>query len=426
MTFRRLLVIIAAPGTLAAQSSSPSGSVAAARDSAPTPRALDLSGEVRTRSELDRRPGASPTDGFTALRSRLAARATLGGGMRLVVGVQGNRVLAAEGAPGEGDAIDLYEGYLEAAGAWRGAQVAVRAGRQELGIGNERLIGRRNWSVERFSFDGVRLLMGPSDAKRAASAWSATAFAITPAVHAQGAPLVPDHRIGGLHAVRPFGVATAEATLVHDRGLTARGRAITGRTTLAGRLRSARVPGVALDVEGAVQTGAQRAAAGPHETIRAWMLGARVATAARPGRRATAGLGLDVMSGDAPASPTRDGAFDTLYGSNHGFYGLSDVAAGNPASTLRGRGLVDAFATTTLSATRWLSLRTDVHRMTPARGGGVLGWELDVVPSVRVRPGLNVEGGYTAFHVAAAGAAVGLGESGRVRGRSYLQVTASF
>jgi hypothetical protein len=424
MSYRRLLVLLAAPGTLAAQAAGPAG----ARDSAPTPRVLELSGELRTRSELDRRPGASPADGFTALRSRMAARATLAAGLRLVVGVQGNRVLAADGAPGEGSAIDVYEGYLEAAGAWRGARVAMRSGRQELGIGNERLVGRRNWSVGRFSFDGVRVLVGPSDvdAKRAASAWSATAFAITPAVHVPGAPVVPAHRIGGLHAVRPFGVATAEATLVHDRGLTTRGRTITGRTTVAGRARSARVAGLALDVEGAVQTGAQHAGTGSAETIRAWMLGARAGTAARPGRRVTAGLGLDVMSGDAPGSPARDGAFDTLYGSNHGFYGLSDVAAGNPASTLRGRGLVDAFATTTFSATRRVALRTDVHRMAPAQGGGVFGWELDVVPTVRVRPGLNVEGGYTTFHVAATGAAVGLGEVGRLRGRSYLQLTASF
>jgi hypothetical protein len=79
--------------------------------------------------------------------------------------------------------------------------------------------------------------------------------------------------------------------------------------------------------------------------IDAWMVSTRVGTPVRAGRRVTAALGLDLLSGDAPSSPTRHGAFDTLYGSNHSFYGFADIAGGNPASTLKGRGIADALAT---------------------------------------------------------------------------------
>jgi hypothetical protein len=219
--------------------------------------------------------------------------------------------------------------------------------------------------------------------------------------------------------------------VLHDRGARARGRVVAGRTTVAARLRAPRLFGVvAADLEADVQAGSQRlpataaAPAGPDEAVRAWMLGARVGAPARAGRRLTGAVGLDVLSGDAPSSPARHGAFDTLYGSNHSFYGFADVAGGNPASTLKGRGLADALATASLAATRRATVRADLHRMAPARGGGTLGWELDVIAPVRVGPKSVVEIGYTSFRAGAAGEALGLGRAGATRGWGYLQLTA--
>jgi hypothetical protein len=256
---------------------------------------------------------------------------------------------------------------------------------------------------------------------------------MTPAVHARvpGAATAPAGRIFGADLVRPVAGATAELTVVHDRGARARGRLVAHRTTVAGRVRAPRLlDAVAADLEADVQLGAQRqpataaAPAGPAETIRAWMLGARAGTPARAGRRLTAAVGLDLLSGDAPASPGSHGAFDTLYGSNHSFYGAADVAGGNPASTLKGRGLADALATASFAAARRATVRADLHRMAPARGGGTLGWELDVIAPVRLGPKTTVELGYTSFRAGEAGAALGLGRAGATRGWGYLQLTA--
>jgi hypothetical protein len=101
------------------------------------------------------------------------------------------------------------------------------------------------------------------------------------------------------------------------------------------------------------------------------------------------------------------------------------VAGGNPASTLRGRGLTDAFVSTTVAAARWVSVRADAHRMTATRGGGLLGYEADVIAPVRLPGGATVELGYTAFRAGPTGAAVGLGAAGAVRGWGYVQVTAA-
>jgi hypothetical protein len=217
----------------------------------------------------------------------------------------------------------------------------------------------------------------------------------------------------------------------------ARGREIGARTTVAGRLQAAPVPGLRAELEGAVQAGAEHALptatvpAGPRETIRAWMLGARIGTAAAtPTHRVSALAGLDVLSGDASSTDRRDGAFSTLYATNHPFYGSADVVGGDPAASLGGRGLVDAFTSVTLAATRTLGLRADLHRLAAARPhglrDGLLGWEADVVAPYRILPGATIEAGYGAFRAGDAGTALGLGRTGRVRGWGYLQLTAGF
>jgi hypothetical protein len=156
------------------------------------------------------------------------------------------------------------------------------------------------------------------------------------------------------------------------------------------------------------------------------MLGARLGTPVAAGRRLSAAAGLDLLSGDVSASDARDGAFSTLYATNHPFYGLEDVVGGDPAASLKGHGLADAYGTATLGIARALSLRADVHRLAPARAGGLLGWEADLVAPVRVAPGATVELGYSAFRAGEAGAALGLGRAGHVHGWGYLQLTASF
>ena len=402
-----------------------------AAQAAPVAPAITFSGEVRTRSEVDRPDGPSSADASTAVRSRLAARARLHDGVRLVVGLQSNRMLDANAGPETTDALDVYEGYLEVGSTQEGVPLALRAGRHELGVGNERLIGRRNWSNTKHSFDGVRLLAGPS----APAAWSAAAFAVTPAERTRvaGASAWPTHRIFGVSAARtPAGLpgATAEAIVVHDRGARSGGREVVGRTTVSGRYRVGRLAGLGAELEGAVQTGSRRlladTAAGRTESIGAWMVAARLGTPARAGRRLTAAVGADLLSGDASPADGRHGAFDTLHGSNHSFYGAADIAGGNPANTLRGRGLLDVLTTSTLVVSRQVSVRTDLHRFAPVQGGGLLGWEADVIVPLRLLPGTAVDVGYSVFRAGEAGAALELGRAGRTRGWGYLQISAAF
>ncbi|HEX3157993.1 MAG TPA: alginate export family protein [Gemmatimonadaceae bacterium] len=417
------------------------GAQAPAPASAP---AVVFTGEVRTRSEVDR-PGAPVgADAFTYLRSRLGVRVAASDRARIVLQVQDSRVLGAErGAAGAADVFALHQGYLELGGPWKDVTLAVRAGRQEIALGNERLVGAVNWSNTGRAFDGARVLLAPREATVGAEPWAATAFVATmeergrrfgTASPAGGGAGAADHLVAGLFASRALGGGAAlEGTLLFDDGAYYRAYQDARRTTLDARLRAPRLLGLSVELEGAVQAGRQRylapdaePTAAVRQDVRAWLLGARVGLPAAPGRRATAGLGVDVLSGDATPGDGRYGAFATMYGTNHPFYGLMDVV-GDPAAATRERGLVDAMARGSLVLSPVTTLRGELHRFTLATGSERhLGWEADVVLPVRLSPAAGVELGYSAFRAGRGAAAVGLGDDGAMRHWAYLQLRAGF
>lgn len=410
-----------------------------------TAPALVFTGEVRARSEVDRPGAPANADAFTYLRSRFGVRVDATANARIVLQVQDSRVLGADAgvAAGAADVLGLHQAYLELGGPWGGTSVAIRAGRQEIALGNERLVGAVNWSNTGRAFDGARVLIAPGGAKPGAEPWTATAFVAIieergrrfgSSASAAGGQESADHAVAGVFATRALGGgAVLEGTLLHDDGAHYRAYHDARRTTLDARLRAPRLLGLSAELEGAVQVGRQRylaPAAEPtaavHQDVRAWLLGARVGLPATPGGRVTAGLGLDMLSGDATPGDGRYGAFATMYATNHPFYGLMDVV-GDPAASTRERGLVDAMARGSLALSPVTALRGELHRFTLATGSERhLGWEADVVLPVRLTSGAGVELGYSAFRAGRGAAAVGLGDDGTMRHWAYVQLRAGF
>src|SRR5690348_5645598 len=93
-----------------------------------------FSGEVRSRTEWDAPGGAATADVFTMLRSRFGVRVEPTRGLSVVLQLQDSRVLGTEGnrASSAIDVFDLHQGYLQLASPWRGSELALRAGRQEI------------------------------------------------------------------------------------------------------------------------------------------------------------------------------------------------------------------------------------------------------------------------------------------------------
>ena len=415
---------------------------------APTPSPalpvpIVFSGEIRTRSEWDRPGGAVAADAFTYLRTRFGARIDAAPGARIVLQLQDSRVLGAEGnttttAP---DVFDLHQGYVELSAPWRGIGLGVRAGRQEIALANERLVGPVGWSNTGRSFDGARLMLAPANAKPGAEPWTATLFGAT--VEERGRRFgatpatdkAPDHAVAGLFVTRALpGRGALEATALYDGGARYRAYDRSNRATFDARLRAPRLLGaVSAELEGAYQLGRQRwvpadTALDPSgQRVRAWLVGARVGTpTSAPARRASAALGVDVLSGDATPTDGRYGAFSTMFATNHPFYGLMDLFT-DPAARTKDRGLVDALATSSVALDPAVTLRADLHHFSLAAGDTrPLGWEGDLILPVRVSGAAAVELGYTLFRAERAAPLAGLGASGTTRHWAYLQLRAGF
>ena len=118
---------------------------------------IKLSGQVRPRLE-GRTPVNDSWDLFTSMRVRAALEARLESQVRVFVQFQDVRIFGEEGntlGDYRADNFDLHQGYLEL-GAVPKVGGVFRVGRQEMALGEQRLVGAVNWAQQARSFDGAR------------------------------------------------------------------------------------------------------------------------------------------------------------------------------------------------------------------------------------------------------------------------------
>ena len=398
--------------------------------------AIVFAGEVRTRSEWDHPGGALPADMFTLLRTRLGARVDAAPGVRLVIQAQDSRVLGAEKHPSAavGETFGLHQAYVELRTSRHATDVALRAGRQEIAVGNERLVGAVGWSNVGRSFDGARITATRAGTTAGSEAWSATVFAAT--VEERGRHFgagVPqrDHVMAGVATRMSMARgARAEATVLYDAGGSYRGFTGADRATFDLRMRTPRVRGIGAELEGAWQTGRQRDrsdSSNVHaQRVGAWMAALRVGALATPSSRGSLLVGVDMLSGDRDAGDAHYSAFSTMYGTNRAFYGGMGIF-NDPAASTRDRGLVDLLASGSFALHPRVSVRGEVHRFALASGDRrKLGWEADLVVPVRLLPTATMDVGVSAFRAGRDASSVGLGAPGAVRDWAYLQLRVGF
>jgi len=124
------------------------------------PKWLHFSGDYRLRVEGFTAGGFKPNNDDAYLLSRLRLNMTVQpqSWLKFAFQAQDAHVFWKNqnpAAPPFQDALDLRQGYVEL-GDIEKKTVGVRAGRQELAFGDERLIGNTNWLNTARSFDGLR------------------------------------------------------------------------------------------------------------------------------------------------------------------------------------------------------------------------------------------------------------------------------
>jgi Alginate export len=287
------------------------------------PRWLQAGGQIRGRFEDT--SGSSllnnSSDAYYLSRIRVDLGVSPTRWLRVFVQAQDARAGAYNSAPASTtyyNPMDLRQGYVELAFEGR-LSARLRAGRQELSFGGERLIGPADWGMSR-SFDAVDLTLSRGRARLDFLAGSAVQTDNSrcdrhkPGEHFYGV-------YGGIK--NPLPGMTVEPYLLFKQNLliksenAAVGDAIVASPGLriAGKVR--RLDYVA---EGIVQRGtwsADRVSARGGTALLGW-------TISRAAWKPRASVEYNYASGDPTVKDGGRNTFDQYYPSNHGYYGSID------------------------------------------------------------------------------------------------------
>jgi hypothetical protein len=385
-----LLLLVIIPGMLLRQ------------DVAAKNETVRWKGEVRVRGELDGRDFLSqtPANAYTLLRIRFGAEIVPSERITMVMTIQDARVFGAgavEGFTGttvNAATIDLYEGFLTINDLFtHGLQVS--AGRMGLTFGNERIIGKSEWSNTGRAFDGIRFHYGLS--RHSVDLFVTNIGQTTPAPVRTTPASVHSVRDSGqtfsgmYYAYQPSASEQYEGYILHEwnRMKSFRNFVDLSRFTL-GAYATGPLDLFSYTGEFAYQFG----------TIRGVDISAVLAAASL--RYAigdmTIGTGFDYLSGTAEGASGYQ-SFDPSFHTGHPFYGYMDYFVNIPVD-VNSRGLKDLYIDLTSNLLTDVAIGVRIHYFTLAKkwGGQVdLGQEIDVTATWNLDSNVSISGGASAF-----------------------------
>lgn len=337
-------------------------------------------GQFRLRTEFDGRTAGVDPDFATLSRIRVGVNGYLEDWIGAYIQIQDARAWGTALNTlndATADRFDFHQAYIVLG---RESQVFTRLGRQEVNLGDQRLVGAVAWSNTGRSFDGVRVLGNAGKIKwnafglNVAERDSLIAIGLDPQIN-QG--VFDDGWLVGGFANTSLGDLTAELTALYDVN------AATDKSFTA-NLRAHGAAGLFIyDAAGAYQGGPDRSA---------YFLSGKAGLA--PGKWTIAAQ-LDYLSGDDDPTDGDAKAFHTLYATNHKFYGYMDYFLAIPQQ-LDQAGLVDAMLRASFQVNPTTVLRADLHRFNTAKerlSETALGTEFDLVAGWRAHKYARLDGG---------------------------------
>jgi hypothetical protein len=317
-------------------------------------------------------------------RARFGARVQVLDWIRVYGQLQDARAWGSEDntlTDASADNLDMHQVYAELG---RSSGLRARLGRQSMALADERLVGAVEWTNTGRSFDGVRLIGEASGIN-----WTAFAMNVAERDELLVVGLDPQLNQGefddgwlvGGFAARDLGDVRSELTVLFDRD------AITDQSTTVNLRLLGRLSEVSYEAAAAYQFGPGR---------RAWFASGKASLAVS---RADLAAQVDFLSGDGDPDDARTKAFNTMYATNHKFYGYMDYFLAIPEQ-LDQAGLIDIMLRASTDVFSNSTLRLDLHRLLTAseRGGERgLGTELDAVGQWSVAPPAHLEVGLGIF-----------------------------
>jgi hypothetical protein len=355
-----------------------------------------VGGQIRPRFEYDARDFNKDTDPdtFTSLRTRVQFDISLAEGMQAFIQLQDVRFFGEEASPlgdFEADHFDLHQGYLEVQDLF-GQPLSFRLGRQELSFDEERLIGNVDFTPQGQAFDGLRFTY-----ERPSDQWDFFAMKIndgvarglTPIGNSEG----DDVNFYGIYArVKPVPTHILSGYFLWLEDEPKDTDRFTTGARLEGNLGPFSYRGEAYYQFG--QAGSQ--------DIRAFLIGLRGTYTVESIYKPSFTLWYDYLSGDDNLEDNKIKVFDTLFATNHRFYGFMDIFLNIPRDT-GNRGLQDVAIKFSMIPHKTTRLFLDLHQFFLAekddRGENNLGQEIDLVIPYLFRRRMEISFGYSHFFI---------------------------
>lgn len=373
---------VTAPSPNPASNASPVASVGPLPNPAPQASAetsklehIEVGGQIRFRAEIrqnnDLNSGHSDVWNFVGQRIRFHVRGRLSDKVETYVEFQDSRLWGQELSTTSNDNLtDLHQAYFHVNDFLKPG-LSLRAGRQELAYGSDRLIGRGNWDNVGRSFDAVR--MG-----YASKGWGSDWFAAKVVDRRQTGRGDRDQYLYGLYNqflrqqprhLDVYGILFRDGLRAAGE-IPAAGQGATEIMTVGVRSDGKLGSGVNYDVEFANQFGHR--GFDPHS---ARAFAGKIYSTLEETHQLRLGFEYDVATGDRDPNDGRSGEFFNLFPTNHQHYGYADL--------MGWRNMQDFRPMFTVAPTRSVKFDIDYHRfyLLAARGpwknasGAVLGFD---------------------------------------------------
>ena len=322
------------------------------------------------------------------------ARAGLGmtlGPVKVFAQVQDVRTWGSEvnaGNGGEGtlfdynaNNFDLHQGYGELRTSYG---LMLRIGRQEVNWHGQRLIGAVGWTDQARSFDGARLVY--EGEKVGAEVFYALLLDRPTSPADTSLPLQDQHLV----AFRG-GPRVGKAFELDAIGIIRIDNLLPQRLATVGAHATGVIGPFAYEAEGYFQGGTSGTV-----PVAAGLIGVRAGATLVPEAGLYIGGGFDLVTGDENATDNLNRSFDTLYATNHKFYGHFDRYLNLPVHT-GGEGLIDGLVRVKIGPKSKVVIKNDVHffgsAAAPAGTDGFHGVEWDLDATIKIVRGFSVGAG---------------------------------
>jgi len=290
---------------------------------------LDISAQVRPRFQMvdkDFNSGLGPNN-FTELRTRLGLKFSPVENVTGFVQLQDSRVYGTEpNTLSSIDNIDLHQAYFRIDKLFS-LPLNLKVGRFEMVYGPQRLIGAVGWHNVGRSFDGAILQLNGNNV-------DVDFFAVQTNENSKPEDSLDLGLVGAYgnikvsknYKIQPFAIGELQSLGGFKRYTV--GLYINGN-----------VGNFSHEVEGAYQLGTMTA----NVDIAAFMFAFNVKYKFNAPIKPAIGGGIDYLSGDDGKDAQKFKVFNTLYATNHKFYGFMDYFLNIPSHTY-GLGLMDIHA----------------------------------------------------------------------------------